>query len=194
MNIFRLPIARNYQRVYFRFREAPECLSDSVYKRRTATSTEEFFGPTVNGFRKVIIEKGGSMIHAVMQSAVLLCIDDDQDLLECEKAFLEIFGYTVLTALSGKEALELSSVHSVDVVIVDYVMPEMNGQEFAVKMKRLRPQAAIIMLSAAPDVPGGALNLVDAFIPKVCLSSQLLPMIVQLHGDMLATPSLGYDT
>ena len=133
------------------------------------------------------------MVHEALHSAVLLCIDDDQDLLECEKAFLETFGYTALTALSGKKGLGLASVHSVDVVIVDYVMPEMNGQEFAIRMKRLRPEAPIIALSAAPDVPKGALNLVDAFIAKDHLSSQLLPMIAQLHEDVLASPPLGYD-
>jgi CheY-like chemotaxis protein len=72
-------------------------------------------------------------------------------------------------------------------------MPEMNGQEFAINMKRLYPQAPIIMLSAALDVPEEALNLVDAFIAKDHLSSQLLPMIAQLHKDVLATPPPGYD-
>jgi hypothetical protein len=86
-------------------------------------------------------------IYKVFPSPVLLCIDDNQDVLECEKAFLETFGYTVLTAPSGRKGLELASVHSVDVVIVDYVMPEMNGQEFAIEMRRLKPQAPIIMLS-----------------------------------------------
>ena len=133
------------------------------------------------------------MAHEALQRAVLLCIDDNQDVLDCERAFLETFGYTVLTALSGRKGLELASVHAVDVVIVDYVMPEMNGQEFAIKMKRLRPQAPIIMLSAALDVPKEALNLVDAFIAKDHLSSQLLPMIAQLHEDVLASPPLGYD-
>ena len=133
------------------------------------------------------------MVHEALQCAVLLCIDDNQDVLDCERAFLETFGYTVLTALSGRKGLELASVHPVDVVIVDYVMPEMNGQEFAIKMKRLRPQAPIIMLSAALDVPKEALNLVDAFIAKDHLSSQLLPMIAQLHQDVLASPPLGYD-
>ncbi|MFZ1053373.1 MAG: response regulator [Candidatus Sulfotelmatobacter sp.] len=133
------------------------------------------------------------MVHEALQRAVLLCIDDNQDVLDCERAFLETFGYTVLTALSGRKGLELASVHPVDVVIVDYVMPEMNGQEFAIKMKRLRPQAPIIMLSAALDVPKEALNLVDAFIAKDYLSSQLLPMIAQLHQDVLASPPLGYD-
>jgi CheY-like chemotaxis protein len=133
------------------------------------------------------------MVHEALQRGVLLCIDDNQDVLDCEKAFLETFGYTVLTALSGRKGLELASVHPVDVVIVDYVMPEMNGQEFAVKMKRLRPQAPIIMLSAELDVPKEALNLVDAFIAKDHLSSQLLPMIAQLHEDLLASHPLGYE-
>ena len=117
-----------------------------------------------------------------LKRAVLLCIDDSEDVLECEKTFLESFGYTVLTAASGDKGLELASVHSVDLVIVDYFMPEMNGQEVAVEMRRLKPQAPIIMLSGAVDVPEKALNSVDAFIAKDCLASVLLPTIAQLHG------------
>ena len=55
-------------------------------------------------------------------------------------------------------------------------------------MKRLRPQAPIIMLSGAVDVPEQALKWVDAFIPKDCLASQLLPMIAQLHGCGSTSP------
>jgi CheY-like chemotaxis protein len=98
-----------------------------------------------------------------------------------EKAFLESFGYTVLTAPSGGKGLELVSIHSVDVVIVDYFMPEMNGQQVAIEIRRLRPQAPIIMLSGAVDVPEQALKWVDAFIAKDRLASQLLPAIAQLQ-------------
>ena len=115
-----------------------------------------------------------------LRKVVLLCIDDNQDVLECEKAFLETFGYTVLTATSGREGLELTSLKSVDVVIVDYCMPEMDGQEFAIAMRRLRPQSPIIMLSGTVDIPDQALKVVDAFIAKDCLASQLLPVIAQL--------------
>ena len=121
-------------------------------------------------------------------SAVVLCIDDNLDLLECEKAFLETSGYTVLTAPTGGKGLELASIHSVDVVVVDYCMPEMNGQEVAIEMRRIKPQAAIIMLSAALDVPKQALNWVDAFVAKDCLGSQLLPAIAQLHRGGDAPP------
>ena len=115
-------------------------------------------------------------------SGVVLCIDDNQNMLECEKAFLETFGYTVLTAPSGGKGLELASIYAVDVVIVDYFMPEMNGPEVAIEMRRLRPQAPIIMLSAAADVPEQALKLVDAFVAKDRLAGQLLRAIAQLQG------------
>ena len=118
----------------------------------------------------------------------VLCIDDNQDVLECEKTFLESFGYTVLTAPSGGKGLELASIHSVDVVIVDYLMPEMNGQDVAIEMKRLRPQAPIIMLSEEVDVPEQALKWVDAFIANDRLTSQLLPTIAQLHGGGSTPP------
>jgi len=121
-------------------------------------------------------------VYPALQSAVLLCIDDNEDVLECEKSFLESFGYSVLTAASGGKGLELASKHSVDVVILDYFMPEMNGQEVAIEMRRLKPQAPIIMLSGAVDIPEQALKWVDAFIAKDCLASQLLPTIAQLYG------------
>ncbi|SPE21719.1 Response regulator receiver protein (fragment) [Candidatus Sulfotelmatobacter sp. SbA7] len=122
------------------------------------------------------------------KSGVLLCIDDDPDVLECEKSFLESFGYTVLTAASGSKGLQLASMYSFDVVMVDYFMPEMNGGEVAIEMRRLSPQAPIIMLSATVDVPEQALKLVDAFIAKDRLASQLLPAIAQLHGRGFPPP------
>jgi len=122
-----------------------------------------------------------SHLRSMRQSKIVLCIDDNEDVLQCEKEFLESFGYTVLTAPSGGKALELASIHSVDVVIVDYFMPEMNGDEVALEMRRLRPQAPIIMLSGAVDVPQQALKSVDAFIAKDQLASQLLTAIVQLQ-------------
>ena len=130
--------------------------------------------------------------NSKLSSGVVLCIDDNQTVLECEKAFLESFGYTVLTAPSGGKAQEIASIYSVDVVIVDYFMPEMNGPEVAIEMRRLRPQAPIIMLSAAVDIPEQALKLVDAFIAKDRLASQLLPAITQLHGCECLPPH-SYD-
>jgi CheY-like chemotaxis protein len=115
-------------------------------------------------------------------SGVVLCIDDNQDVLECERVFLESFGYTVLTACSGGIGLELASVHSIDVVVLDYFMPTMNGQEVATEMRRLRPQTPIILLTETVRVPQPTLKLVDALVAKNCLASELLPTIALLHG------------
>jgi two-component system cell cycle sensor histidine kinase/response regulator CckA len=122
-----------------------------------------------------------SQVRSTRQGKTVLCIDDNEEVLECEKEFLESFGYTVLTAPSAGKAMELASKHSVDVVIVDYVMSEMNGHEVALEIRRLRPQAPIIMLSGAVDVPEQALKSVDVFIPKHQLASRLLNAIVQLQ-------------
>src|SRR5258708_14490433 len=122
-----------------------------------------------------------SPVHLKPQSKMVLCIDDNEDMLDCEKAFLESFGYGVLTAPSGGKGLALASIYSVDVVIVDYSMPEMSGQDFAIEMRRLRPQAPIIMRSGAGDVPEQALKCVDAFVSKDRLASELLPAIAQLQ-------------
>jgi response regulator RpfG family c-di-GMP phosphodiesterase len=129
-------------------------------------------------------------IQNAVRNAVVLCIDDDPAILECEQRFLETYGYRVLTALSGSKGMELASVHPVDFVIVDYHMPEMNGPEVAMEIKRLRPHAPIIMLSGAIDIPKQALAVVDAFLAKDRLGSQLLPVIAELqkNRDYLPAP------
>jgi CheY-like chemotaxis protein len=125
-------------------------------------------------------------IQNAVNNAVVLCIDDDPAILECEKRFLETFGYRVLTAPSGNKGLELAAIYSVDVVIIDYCMPGMNGPEVAIAIKRLIPHAPIIMLSGAVDIPKKALKVVDAFVAKDRLGSQLLAVIAELHKSGLA--------
>jgi two-component system, cell cycle sensor histidine kinase and response regulator CckA len=115
------------------------------------------------------------------QSKMVLCIDDDQEMLECEKAFLESFGYTVLIAANCDKGVELAATHAIDIVIVDYFMPGMNGHQAAAEMKRLRPQAPIVMLSGAVELPEQVLQCVDAFIAKNQLATQLLPVIARLE-------------
>jgi CheY-like chemotaxis protein len=121
-------------------------------------------------------------VYPDLPSGVVLCIDDSKDTLECERSFLESFGYTVLTASSGGKGVELASTHSVDVIVLDYFMPAMNAQEVAIAMRRLQPEAPIILLTEGAGVPDHTLSLVDALIAKDRLASQLLPTIAHLQG------------
>ena len=56
--------------------------------------------------------------------------------------------YSVLTAGDGKAGLEIFTSQRVDLVILDYAMPEMNGYDVAVEMRRISPGIPILMLSA----------------------------------------------
>ena len=112
----------------------------------------------------------------------ILCIDDDEAILRYEKALLEKSGYSVLTAVSGLQALRLVTMCKCDIVVLDFEMPGMNGHEVARKIKRIRPELVVILLSGS-DVPTNALALVDAFIPKLEASRHLLPMIAGICGQ-----------
>ena len=111
-----------------------------------------------------------------------LCIDDDQAILRYEKALLEKSGYAVLTATSGLQALRLVTMCQCDVVLLDFEMPGMDGHEVASKIKLVRPELMVILLSGS-DVPTNALAFVDAFVPKLEANRQLLPTIAGLCGQ-----------
>ena len=87
-------------------------------------------------------------VYPALQSAVLLCIEDNEDVLECEKSFLESFGYTVLTAASGGKGLELASKYSVDDVIagghLDRCVAGSHAPEVDTRHKRECPLGAMM--------------------------------------------------
>lgn len=114
-----------------------------------------------------------------ISKGVILCVDDDPMILRYEKTLLEVSGYTVLAASSGKDALRLVTTCAFDVVILDYGMPEMSGHEVALEIRRVRPGLAIILMSGV-DVPTDVLALVDAFVVKVEAWQKLLPTLADL--------------
>src|ERR1022692_4355268 len=72
---------------------------------------------------------------------------------------------------------------AVAAVVVDYHMPEMNGHEVAIEIKRLKPQIPIVMVSSDDAIPEPVLNVVDAFISKNEASRRLLPVITRICGE-----------
>lgn len=97
---------------------------------------------------------------------VILCVDDSSSILEGRRMLLEAKGYTVLTATNGREAVEVFIAQPVDLVLMDYHMPEMNGDAAARQMKALKPDIPIALLSGDELLPERALEPVDAFISK----------------------------
>jgi CheY-like chemotaxis protein len=113
----------------------------------------------------------------------ILCIDDDKSMLGYQRALLERRGFTVLTASSGRQGIQIALACAVAAVIVDYHMPEMNGDEVAIEIKRHRPEIPIVMVSSDDEISERALKVVDAFISKGEASSRLLPVISRICDD-----------
>jgi DNA-binding response OmpR family regulator len=89
--------------------------------------------------------------------ACILCIDDDRDVLKPLAEALHTSGYSTLTALSGNQGLRLLFQNSVDLVVLDYEMPGINGELVAQAVHRSKPEVPIPHLKGRPDdIPGGA--------------------------------------
>jgi CheY-like chemotaxis protein len=121
------------------------------------------------------------------ENPAILCIDDEAPALMLRRRVLEKAGYGVLTALTGKEGIEMFRQHRVDVVIVDYWMADMNGLEVAVQLKRLNPKTPIIMLSGYASILDEGLGKVDLWLRKgEGDPEQLLLAVAQLRGNRLS--------
>jgi CheY-like chemotaxis protein len=111
---------------------------------------------------------------------VILCVDDEVRGLSIRRLILESQGYRVFTAENGRDALDVFSTESIDLVVLDYLMPGMHGGLVAEEMKRLKPSVPILMLTAYVDLPNETLALVDAAITKGDPPAALLGTIFDL--------------
>ncbi len=110
----------------------------------------------------------------------VLCVDDEKVGLRVRKILLESHGFKVLIASSGEQGLQLFEKHHVDLVVLDYYMPQLNGGDVAAEMRRLRPEVPIIFLSAYFSLPSSHLELANAFITKGDPPDVLIEKIEQL--------------
>ena len=84
---------------------------------------------------------------------VILVVDDEPDILDSFKELLErsIPGVTVIVAASGRAGIEVLERERVDLVMSDFKMPGMDGIEFLVQARRIRPRLPRIMFTAFAD-------------------------------------------
>jgi two-component system autoinducer 1 sensor kinase/phosphatase LuxN len=111
---------------------------------------------------------------------LVLCVDDEWNGIEGRKMLLEKAKCKVLVAASGAEALQLFASHPVDLVLLDYHMPRMNGDVVAEHMKAGQPDVPIALLSADDGLPESALKWVDAFVSKSESPANLIRIVEHL--------------
>jgi CheY-like chemotaxis protein len=82
----------------------------------------------------------------------LLLVDDEPNILSALKRLMRRDNYTILTASSGKEGLDLLAQNQVDVIVSDQRMPGMTGVEFLRTVKNLYPETVRIVLSGFTEL------------------------------------------
>jgi len=77
----------------------------------------------------------------------ILLVDDNRQGLIARRSLLQELGYSISTATSGEEALELFSTQRFDIVVTDFKMPRMDGIELIRRIRSSHADARIILLS-----------------------------------------------
>jgi len=87
-----------------------------------------------------------------VSTCTILLVDDEAEFIETLGKRLTRRGLSVLLANSGQEALDLIPVKDIDVVVLDVKMPGMDGIEALQKIKALKPDLEVLMLTAHANV------------------------------------------
>lgn len=115
-------------------------------------------------------------------SETILLVEDEEAVHTIARRVLTREGYTVIEARNGKEAMATATHHPgpIQLVLSDVVMPEMSGNELAQRMRTLRPNAKMLLMSGHTDgdiVRRGVLAPGVAFVQKPFSPAGLLQLV-----------------
>jgi two-component system cell cycle sensor histidine kinase/response regulator CckA len=85
----------------------------------------------------------------------ILLVEDEVGIRELASDFLQGRGYMVLSAMDGNEALRIAEGHEdlIHLLVTDIVMPNVGGKELAQRLRQVRPQIKVLLMSGYPDHP-----------------------------------------
>jgi two-component system cell cycle sensor histidine kinase/response regulator CckA len=137
-------------------------------KENIGTTFTLYFPATESKIRR---EKSEYQLKMIGQGKSVLVVDDENLIREMAKDMLEALGYKVHLAENGLEAIQVYQENkaSLDLVILDMIMPEMSGTTCVQKLKKIKPDVKIIVTSGASDLEN-ILSIekigISAFLPK----------------------------
>jgi two-component system, OmpR family, alkaline phosphatase synthesis response regulator PhoP len=113
----------------------------------------------------------------------ILLVEDEENILDVVKLNLELEGYTVITAENGKDAVRFFKAQHFDLLILDIMLPEMNGFEICEQVRLTNNEVPIIFLTAK-DAPGdriaGLKKGADDYLTKPFTLEELLLRVQNL--------------
>jgi CheY-like chemotaxis protein len=111
----------------------------------------------------------------------LLYVDDQLAALELHRSILEAHGYSILTATTVHDALQILHREPIAAVLVEYKSEGMDGEAVAVRVKQQFPKVPVVLLSAYSELPGRLLWLVDEYVMK----SEPLEVLLGILGRLV---------
>ncbi len=156
-----------------------------VYSEEKVGTNFNLYFPVIE--KKIKLETKSESIDEISYSGsgTILIVDDDDTILKISKSILEGYGFTVLTAINGKEAVEIFSKKSSEIrlVILDLIMPELSGEETYLVMKEIDPRVKVLLISGFKknDRIDRVMDLgIDFFIQKPFTLNDLIKTVKQL--------------
>lgn len=108
---------------------------------------------------------------------IILCVDDNEQDLSVLSFTLTTNGYRVLPATTSEQAIALFGDHAVDLVVADFSMPQMDGNQLVKKLKLMAAHVPMMLLGD-PQKMAGQMHVADALVgKKTCSSQELLERI-----------------
>lgn len=136
--------------------------------------------------------------------AIILIADDDPKLLKMVRRTLTYEGFDVITAADGKETLNLVETKSPDLLILDWMMPELDGIDVLIRLREAGNDIPVLMLTARDTVENRVEGLnkgADDYLVKPFAPSELLARLNALvrrykitgRQDLLSYAGLSLD-
>ena len=128
----------------------------------------------------------------------IMVVDDDRNTRRLLQAVLEADGYKVLTAENGEDALTLMDSEYVDLVVLDIMMPKMDGYEFTRTLRETNNNLPVLMVSAKElpsDKKHGFLVGTDDYMTKLLSYPGKIFTRIQLMDEIWGADSnTGWET
>jgi DNA-binding response OmpR family regulator/nitrogen-specific signal transduction histidine kinase len=113
----------------------------------------------------------------------VLAVEDEPEVLDVVRAMLSNAGHTVLTAASGREALEIFDHEPVDLVVTDLGMPGMTGLTLAAEMRRRRGVPVVLLTGWADELDAAGAADIQVVIGKPFTRERLLEGVARAVPD-----------
>ena len=138
--------------------------------------------PSYLSFKFPIRENRSTAVHGQAAKARILAVDDQAIILDLLSAMCQTAGYSVKTAQTAQEGLELALNGQFDIILTDLAMPGMSGLEMAREIRKKKPNLPIVLIT------GWEVNLSPAQLDAAGITNVLYkPFRIEQLTDIIAS-------